>query len=305
MGPNANPFGGPMAVPAFAPGVRIGFGGAMPPGAGFGGFGGLQGMAFGGVGASSQYAVLQLKKGKKAAKSLTEVSGVINAQVLTPPQPAITVDNIMKMAGKEVKGEDGGRIKVVEVTKAENGQLKVRFEFEGPGNAGNPFGGQGGFFPGGPGGIQIQPLFPIPPPKQGMAPARKQIRVAQLAQQAQLIQIAQPAQLPIVQPVPPANVQIQIQIGVGGAGGAALARPGFIGMPVGGNTGFTLVDDKGNTLQANGFNQQFRQEGNVVKMEYILTFQVEKGREPAKLVYSVSKSATIDIPFTLKDIAIP
>jgi hypothetical protein len=289
LGPNANPLGGPMVLPPIAPGVRIGFGGAMPPGAGFGGFGGLQGMAFGGVGAPSQYSVFQLKKGEKPAKTLKEVSGVITAQVLTPPQPAITVDNIMKMAGKEVKGKDGGRIKVTEVTKADNGRFQVRFEFEEPGNVGNPFGGQGGFFPGGArGGLQIQPIPPVPP--QGKALPQKPVQGGKVVAQQVQIQLAKPAQL----------VPIQIQIGPGGAGGA-----GFIGMPVAGNTGFALVDDKGNTLQANSFNQQFRQVGNVIKMEYVLTFQVEKGREPGKLVYSVCKSATIDIPFTLKDMAIP
>ena len=297
MGPNANPFGGPMAVPGFAPNIRIGgFGGAVPPGGvGFGGFGGFQGMPFGVGGAASQYAVLQLKKGEKASKTLKEISGVITAQVLTPAQPAITVDNIMKMTGKEVKGKDGGRIKVTNVTKAANGQLQVHFEFEGPGNAGNPFGG--------PGGIQIQPALPVPP-RQGKAPGQKQGQVVQVVAQQAQIQIAQPVKAPIAQPAP-----IQIQIGVGGAGGAggiAIARPGgWIGMAQGGNTGFTLVDAKGNTLQANGFNQQFRQVGNMFQMEYILTFQLEKGQEPAKLVYSVSKAALIDIPFTLKDVTIP
>ncbi len=71
------------------------------------------------------------------------------------------------------------------------------------------------------------------------------------------------------------------------------------------DNGFTLVDDKGNVLQAVGFNQQFRQNGNVLKMEYVLTFQLQKGNEAAKLVYSTSKATTIDIPFTLKDVTIP
>jgi hypothetical protein len=292
MAPGANP----------APG-QIGFGGfgGAPVPIGFGGnFGGNFGFA-GVQGAASQYTAIQLKKGEKAAKTLKEVSGVITAQMMAPAQPAITVDNIMKMAGKEVKGKDGGLIKMIDVARAANGQLRVRFEFDPPANAGNPFGVQGGVFP----GIQIMPVpiqinpppvpVPLPPRKEGKAPGANPPNGPQLAQPAPApMAQAQPARLQIAQPG-----QIQIQIGVG-VGGPAFMPIGNIGA----NSGFTLIDDKGNTLQPTGFQQQIRQVGNMIKVDHVLTFQLQKGQDPAKLVYSVSKSTTIDIPFTLKDVKI-
>jgi hypothetical protein len=40
--------------------------------------------------------------------------------------------------------------------------------------------------------------------------------------------------------------------------------------------------------------------------EYVLTCQPQKGQgEPAKLVYTVSQSVTIDIPFTLRNVPLP
>ena len=289
-------------APGANPGqIQIGFGGAPMPAIGFGGnFGGNFGFA-GIQGAASHFTPIQLKKGEKAAKTLKEVSGVINAQIMAPAQPIITVDNIMKMAGKEVKGKDGGLIKMVDVTRAANDQVRVRFEFEAPGNAGNPFGGA---FPG---GIQIMPVpiqvapGPVPappaPPKQGKVPGAKAPQGAQLAPPPAQAPMLQPAQIQIAQPA-----QVQIQIGVGPVGGPAR----FVQVGnVGGNMGFTLIDDKGNILQPIGVEQQIRQVGNALKAEQVLTFQLQKGVDPVKLVYSVSKSATIDIPFTLKDVKIP
>jgi len=278
MAPGANP-----GVPGF-PGLPPGPGGFGIAGAGFGGAG-IGGMAFGGglgfngVGAASQYAVIQLKKGEKASKTLKEVTGVITAQVMTAAQPAITVDNIMKMVGKEVKGKDGGLIKVAEATRAANGQVRVRFEFEAPGNAGNAGNPFGVIVP----NIRIQPIAPAPPvPPQGQAPGQKQLQVQVQAQ-------------PIARP---GVVQIQI-------GGPAVGGVNFIGGFGAGNSGFTLVDDKGNSIQPMGFSQQIRQVGNTLKIEHVLMFQVAKGQEPAKLVYSTSKSVMIDVPFSLKEVTIP
>jgi hypothetical protein len=63
---------------------------------------------------------------------------------------------------------------------------------------------------------------------------------------------------------------------------------------------FSLVDDKGNFLPpvGTGINT------NPAKgIEYDLTYQPQKDQgEPAKLVFSISKSVTIDVPFTLKNV---
>lgn len=294
MGQGANP----PPVPGFGIG---GFGGVPMQAWGFAGF---QGMPMGG--AQSHYPMIQFKKGEKASKTLKELSGVLTAQVLAPATPAITVDNLMKMAGKEVKGKDGGLIKVVEVKRAANDQLMVRFEFEGAGNAGNPFGAVPGvlfpapnirIFPAPP-PVPVQPPMPPvknPAPKKPLQQGQAQPGQPQPAQEAKEVQVQ-------AQPV---RAQAQIQIQIGGPVQIGPGGFGFFGMPQAGNNGFTLVDAKGNTLQPIAFNQQLRQNGNVLKVEQVLTFQLQKGQEPAKLVYSTSKSTTIDIPFTLKDVVIP
>jgi len=84
----------------------FGFGGAVPAIAPAP-FGGL-GFAGWGLG-QSQYAAVALKKGEKAAKTIKEMTGVVTAQVLTPSEPIITADGILKAAGKSFKGRYRGR----------------------------------------------------------------------------------------------------------------------------------------------------------------------------------------------------
>ena len=38
---------------------------------------------------------------------------------------------------------------------------------------------------------------------------------------------------------------------------------------------------------------------------FVLTFQAKEGQKPAKLVFKGSKSVSVDIPFTLKDVKLP
>jgi hypothetical protein len=149
-----------------------------------------------------------------------------------PSQTFLTVDNFVKMVGKEVKGQDGCRVKVLEVTMPGNGQLQVRMDFEPPANA----------------GIQLDGLF-----------------------------------------------------GLGGFGGFG-GLGGFGGF---GNTGFSLVDDKDKTLQALHFHEVGHRKGNTITVEQIVTFHLEKGQEPVKLMYSIAKTAKLEIPFTLKDVTLP
>jgi RNA polymerase sigma factor (sigma-70 family) len=64
-----------------------------------------------------------------------------------------------------------------------------------------------------------------------------------------------------------------------------------------------LLDDKGAVLPPVGLGGRMSATGTA---EYALTYQPQKGKgAPAKLVYSVSPSVTIDIPFALKDVRLP
>ncbi len=225
-----------------------------------------------------------LKKGEKPTKSLKEVKGTVTAQVLTPPKPTITCDNILKAAGQTFKGADGGFIKVLEVKAGEKGgPVTVRFELEAPPNVIPPgqFGGVNGAFPAAP--IKLLPLpappVPVPVDKQPAAAAALQLNfVAQAA--------------PPQGQVQPAQLQVQFaRVQIGDFGGAP---------------GITLEDAKGNAFRLTGSNVRSRFDGQKATTLYTLTFEPAKDQgEPAKLVFSGSRSVTIDIPFTLKDVPLP
>ncbi len=273
----------PGVLPGAVPGVLPGAG----PGIGRGAF----------VIGFNNLTPVYLKKAEKASKSLKEFTGVVSAQVLAPAAPAITADKIMDAAGKEFKGEQGGRIKVLEVSKAPNGQITVKFELEQPPNLfpANPFGPVNGPFA--PPGIRIMPnpiklppgALPLPPAPPGAKPGpdfRADPPKALPPQAA-----PQPAQ------IAPAQIQIQIGPGPGGFGGPAFFPN---------QNGVTLEDEKGKVIQVIGSNANVRREakGGVV-LEHIMVFQPAKDQTPAKLVFSGSKTVTIDIPFTLKNVMLP
>ena len=98
-------------------------------------------------GTAARLVPVRLKRvGEKAPTKLKELSGTIVAQVRTPHESLVTVDDVLKAAGRTVKGRLGGEVKVVEVAKEEDGQvrLRVRVERVGRGTADvpvNPFGG--------------------------------------------------------------------------------------------------------------------------------------------------------------------
>jgi hypothetical protein len=130
----------------------------------------MQAMPVMGWGMNQQMAVLQLKLGEKEAKKIKEFKCKLTVSSQSAPQALITVDNILKAAGKTVKGAKGGSIKVIEADKDEDGNYKVRFELERPAgvNTGMGYGFGGGGIrigipgggpvrvPGGKGGFQIQ-----------------------------------------------------------------------------------------------------------------------------------------------------
>jgi outer membrane protein assembly factor BamB len=98
-------------------------------------------------GPAARVVPVRLRRAAGAApKKLRELSGTIVAQMRTAHEPVVTVENVLKAAGKTVAGPRGGEVKVLDVAKDEDGQirLKVRVERVGRGAADvpvNPFGG--------------------------------------------------------------------------------------------------------------------------------------------------------------------
>jgi hypothetical protein len=288
--PGGGGFGG--AVPPVPPG-----GGIAPPGRGIP----FVPVMFGQHG--ERIYPVRFKKGEKEAKALKEFAGTISADVLTPAEPVITADKISKAAGetykgKDAEGKDNGYIKV---SKAEekDGKFTVEFEMEMPQGIipamnGGGFGIGGGMigFPGG------GPIKGVPVPLPAPAPATPPPAApggAGLAFQAQA-----PAAAP---------AQVQIQIGVGGGGaagpggvvgpGGPATAPAFVFNP----PGISLVDSKGKTVNPTGGTPpKGTVVGGKVVLTYTLEYKLEKGQEPAKLLFSGSKTATVDIPFTFKDV---
>jgi hypothetical protein len=100
--------------------------------------------------------------------------------------------------------------------------------------------------------------------------------------------------------------------GAGGPPGGFVAVRGavFVGGVGNSANGLSLLDDKGETVKLTGVQMQFTPvvagpAGIVNSLQHVLTFQAEKGQEPAKLVYSGRKSLNVEIPFTLKDVPLP
>jgi hypothetical protein len=216
---------------------------------------------------------VRFKKGEKASKSLKEMTGVVSVEMRTAPEALMSVEKLMDAAGKEIKGENGGRLKISDVSKDDKGTT-LKFEFEQPLDAQG--GGGGIFFPGGP--IQILPA-PVPVPLPAPAPAPKQL---QLNNQIQVV-----VPLPAVVPPPV----------VGGGG---------IGVAPGGWNGLTVQDDKGNSIPMNITQAQPVAKGaNGLVWTVTMTVPTVKGQaEPAKLVYSGTKLVTVDVPFTLKNVPV-
>jgi hypothetical protein len=103
--------------------------------------------------AGQQQAPIRFKAGEQPSRTLKELTGAVRVEVLTPPEPLITVEDVLKSAGKTVNGSNGGALTVQEVKREEDGQVKVQVELVQPAdmNGGNPLGGN----------IQIQGAWQI------------------------------------------------------------------------------------------------------------------------------------------------
>jgi hypothetical protein len=240
-----------------------------------------------GRGGLAQQVPVRLKKGDKASKSLKELAGTVTAQVRIGPEPLMTIDNILKAAGKSANTADGASLKVVDVSRADNGEVTLKVQLEVPVIA-RPGIGIGG-------GIQIQPIqiqfqpIPIQPPPPIPLPPPPLPNNDKLG----LLQVA-PAQPPKAVPAQALPAQVQPVQGRP----VPAARPNINGL--------SLVDDKGKTLGLAVTASRGQGNGKTINYEYTMLYRPQKGEgEPAKLVYSGVRTATIDIPFTLKDVPLP
>ena len=95
-----------------------------------------------GQGGARQDVLVHLKKGDKAAKSLTELAGAVTATVLGETTPIIIATEILKAKDKVFKGGENGQIKIVDVSKTDGGQITIQVELQPPADV-VPVGGAG------------------------------------------------------------------------------------------------------------------------------------------------------------------
>jgi hypothetical protein len=100
---------------------------------------------------------VRLRAGPDPAKRLTGLEGVVTAQVQTPPEDLLCVDNVLDAAGRTVHGPHGGWLKVVEVSRDAAGVVRVQGEVAPPPREEGPPDGAGSVGPG------RQVVFLLPP----------------------------------------------------------------------------------------------------------------------------------------------
>jgi hypothetical protein len=203
----------------------------------------------------SLYTSLRLKKGEKPAKTIKELKGTLTAEVFGPIKPMITVDNLLKAAGKTFKGDDGASLEVLEVTKGDDDQITVKLALDPPADWGPSIAAAG---------VAAVPLAlpggAIPPP----LPAAKL-------------------------PPPP----------------AAPAGGGAIIMRVPANTQgseISLVDGQGKAVKMTNHTLSYRAGDKGYAHMHEFTFRLAKDQDKIKLIFSGRRPATIEVPFTLKDV---
>jgi hypothetical protein len=285
------PSGAPGRLGGFAPGRGI----AIAP-VGPGGIGAMPAPWMPWGTGLHQYTVVRLKKGEKVAKAIKELKGTISADLLGESQQLIVAGDILKAGGKTFKGTKGGSFKILGVTKADSGQITIRFEMEQPAGVVPDNTTNFGPFPGVVPPVNVPPpgIRPLPPVK-GPAPAAK------------------PAIAPAAKPAPAGAPGGAAPAGAGAAvagkiviapvvGGPAIAMPVYYGSTM----GVTLRDEKDNVLPARVFINYKRVAGAAPTREYNLTYVPQKGHgTPTKMVFSGRKPVAVNIPFTLKDIKLP
>ncbi len=272
---------------AQAPVLPGGVGIALPPGVGVAGL----------IGSTIP---LYFKAGEKPSKLLKELTGVIAARIHVPHSKPIVVEKLLEASGKTVKGEKGGEIKILQVRKV-NDTAIVRLEMmpatDAVGGGGN---GPGGIiFPGG--GIQI-----VPPRAPGRPP---QVIPPQPAPQNRKpgFNFQARAPLPPAQPLPAVAPKIQIL--------PAQAIPAVAPIQVGGGgfvmgfggalpAGLQITDAAGTPVVITGIQQEWNAVPNG-PAHVTWEIRIAQGKDQPKaekLTWQLHKQATVDIPFTLKNV---
>jgi hypothetical protein len=246
---------------------------------------------------------LQLERGAKPSKEIKELRGTATVDVLSESKPMILVEDILKAADKEVKGKEGGRIKVIAVEK-NDAQTAIRFEFEQPDgvipdNVSMPVVMP---LPNPPVGVPVPLPAPVPAPRPlPPVPAPKPLPPVKAPGAAEKADKVNPAgKAAEAPPAPPA--------GGGAAGGVAVA---VVAQPMIARAfwtpGITLRDAKDNILPVQ-VEQNFRNAAGKATMEYKFIYATpdkDKAAVPAKLVFSGRKSVSLNIPFTITGITLP
>jgi hypothetical protein len=179
---------------------------------------------------------LRLKTGRLPARVVTELQGSLTAQVLTPLEPLLTVEDVIRATGRTEQAGNSASLKVLEVKQAASGEVKLR--------------------------VQLQ--LPVPETDGALAGMGRQWRINRAV-------FLMAARQEAVGDVP--NLELQ---------------------DVRGQT-FTRVNPEATRVVANG-----------VPQELELTYQPHPGQAaPARLVYLARRSVLVEVPFTLKDVALP
>ncbi|HMF12507.1 MAG TPA: hypothetical protein VKE94_09385, partial [Gemmataceae bacterium] len=216
------------------------------------------------------------------SKLLKQLKGKMTAEVYGPIKPIITVDNLIETAGKTVKGSDGGSLEVLEVVEGDDDQVTVKLAIDPPNDfaPGMAVAGVGGFaaraavkqarFAGaGGGGGGGPPAAPPAPALPGPAPA-----------------------LPARNLLPPAAAP---------AAGAIV-----MGVPASAqHSELALLDAQGKPIQTTRHVLSYRAGEKGYTHVHEFSFKLPKEKEAIKLVFSGRRIATIDVPFTLKDVPLP
>jgi len=84
---------------------------------------------------NTRQTAVRLKAGNKPSKMLKEVRGIVAAQVQTPSEQLINVDNILRASGRSVKGDKGGSIKVLKVEQGKDGLVQLHIVLDRPADA--------------------------------------------------------------------------------------------------------------------------------------------------------------------------
>jgi hypothetical protein len=75
---------------------------------------------------------IRLRLGQEPSRLLKELKGRLSAQVQTPVQELIVVDDIMQATGKTYQGAEGENLRVVDVNGQTNGQVRLRVQLDVP-----------------------------------------------------------------------------------------------------------------------------------------------------------------------------